>query len=342
MEPTKKKSLNLFFIFSLISLCIIGLFIIIYISAIKTPYNAYENNINTYIKQINKENLATEVFIKKGILDTQTAKTNLPKIISSLQKTKDKIQILVPSDTYKFHQISLIQGLTNNINMYVQLLNVLNNPEAMDISASRNNVKGFKEQCIKYYSQVNINKINIGLQKNTISFVDSSIYYIDQLVKIKSNQTIVISQNTDFINGIDGIFKNFQIIKTDFKAPLYSLRNNSSDSSRYDTLINLIAKNKTDLSDLKIELTKISVPEKSSSSNPLAVFEALKNNINDYGLYLDSFISALSSEKVQASYDSFDKNIADKLYTESDVKMATVIKDYNGFIEVYNGFKDIK
>jgi len=84
------------------------------------------------------------------------------------------------------------------------------------------------------------------------------------------------------------------------------------------------------------------VPKKSSESDPIAVFNTLKNSINDYNLYLDSFTTALVNEKVQASDGNIDKNIADKLYVESNVKMLKVVKDCNDFIAIYNGFKNIK
>ena len=339
MEPSEKNPINYMIIFAVICILILGVFASLYFYIIKGSYNSYENNLNVYIKEINKANISTANFTREGIIDTKLVRSNMPNIISTLQKSKDKILVLNPTDKFKFYQVSLIQGLTNNINIYAQLLNALNNPEATDITSSRNNVKNFEELCIDCYSQATTAKIKITLQKNTINFIDSSIYYLDQLVKIKKNQSISDSQNTDFINGIDETFKNFQIIKTDFKGYLYSLRNNNGN---YDDLINLISKNKTDLSNLKIDFAKISVPQKSLDSNPIVIFDTLKNTINDYDLYLDSFTYALANEKVQASGGNIDKNVADKLYTESDIKMSKLTKDYNDFVEVYNGFKDIK
>lgn len=339
MEPNEKIPINYNLILGVVCLFILAIFASYYIYIIKGSYNSYENNLNVYIKTINKANISTENFIKDGTINTQLTKSNIPNVINALQKSKDKILVLKPTDNLKFYQGSLIQGLTNNINIYTDLLNVLNNPEANDISSSRDNIKNLKEVCIACYSEAATGKIKISLQKNTVKFIDSSIYYMDQLVKIKKNQSISDSQNTDFTEGIDQTFKNFQVVKTDFKSYLYSLRNNNSN---YDDLINLIIKNKADLSSLKIDFAKISVPQKSLGSNPIAVFDKLKSAMNAYDLYLDSFTYALANEKVQASRGSIDKNVADKLYTESDIKMSLVTKDYNDFIETYNSFKDIK
>jgi len=339
MEPIEKNPVNYTFIISAICLFIIGIFIIGYIYIAKTSNNSYEYSLNVYIKAINKVNLSTKDFVKDGAIDAKMVKSNIPSIISTLQKSKDKILILTPDNKLKSSHDSLVEGLTNNINIYTQLLIMLNNPEAADINTSLDNIKNFKQGSITYYSKVLIPKIKIGLQKSTVAFIDSSIYYVDQLIKTKQNHIIEASQNVDFTNGIDEIFNNFQVVKTDFKAFLYSLRNNNGS---YDDLINIVAKNKTDLSDVKAEFAKISVPKKSSESDPIAVFNTLKNSINDYNLYLDSFTTALVNEKVQASDGNIDKNIADKLYVESNVKMLKVVKDCNDFIAIYNGFKNIK
>ena len=339
MKPSEKKSVNYTVILSVLCIFILGVFASCYAYIIRSSYNSYENSLSVYIKAINKANISTDDFMKEGTINTQMTKTNIPNIIITLQNSKDKIEVLNPSNKFKFYQASLIQGLTNNINIYVQILNVLNNPKASDIGSSRDNVKSFKEVCIDCYSKAVVGKIKVSLQKNTINFIDSYIYYLDQLVKIKRNQSILDSQNTDFVNAIDETFKNFQIIRTDFKPSLYSIRNNKSS---YDDLINLIVKNKTDLSNLKIDFAKISVPEKSQTSSPILVFDTFKNSINDYNLYLDSFVYALSNEKVQALFRNIDKNVSDKFYIESDIKMSKVTKDYNDFVEIYNGFKDIK
>ncbi|MBC8059538.1 MAG: hypothetical protein H7Y18_02620 [Clostridiaceae bacterium] len=339
MEPTQRNPVRYMIILSMIFILILGVFISGYAIIMKGYYNSYESKLNIYIKAINKANNSTTAFMKEGTLDTQTAKSNIPNIINTLQKSKDNILLLNPTDKFKFCQAALIQGLTNNINIYAQLLTVLNNPEATDLSSSRNNMKTFKDACIGSYSQACIDKIKISLQKNTVDFIDSSIYYMDQLIKIKNNQGISDSQTTDFIGGVDESFKNFQVIKTDFKSYLYSLRNNNSN---YDDLINKVFKNKTDLSKLKINLTKISVPQESKDHNPIHVFDLLKHAMNDYDLYLDSFTYALTNEKVQAALGKIEKDASDKLYIESDMKMSQVNKDYNDFIETYNSFKDIK
>jgi len=243
MEPIEKNPVNYTFIISAICLFIIGIFIIGYIYIAKTSNNSYEYSLNVYIKAINKVNLSTKDFVKDGAIDAKMVKSNIPSIISTLQKSKDKILILTPDNKLKSSHDSLVEGLTNNINIYTQLLIMLNNPEAADINTSLDNIKNFKQGSITYYSKVLIPKIKIGLQKSTVAFIDSSIYYVDQLIKTKQNHIIEASQNVDFTNGIDEIFNNFQVVKTDFKAFLYSLRNNNGS---YDDLINIVAKNKTD------------------------------------------------------------------------------------------------
>jgi hypothetical protein len=334
-----KNIIKYIVIISIIGILFFVVFFRGYLNVITTSYNPSERELNSNIVDIDKTNSIVVNFMKGQTIDTSKVREIIPSIITNLQQTKDKTSKINITDKYKSIQLSLLQGLSANINLYKQLLNILNNPNAHDIGASRDNLKKFKEDCISSYSQASKYRVKVGLQQNVVQFVDSSIYYVEELVKLQKNQTIINSQNTDFITGVDSVLKNFQELKTDYKDSIQAVRKGTSN---YDEVINLISKNKTDLSNLEIDFAKISIPPKNQTSNPVDIFNFFKSTLDDYSSYLDSFTYAVANEKAQASTNSIDTSLLNKLYSDANLKMSDVTTNYNNFIQSYNSFKDLK
>lgn len=329
------------YIVGFFSLCIVfaGVFWFCYSYIINDSYNDYESKVSKIIVTINKSNSTTATLMKGSTIDTDKTKKSLSGITSTLQKQKDSISSLIPTSKYASSNSSLLQGITSNMNFYGQLLSVLNNPNGSDIATSLDNLNRLKTDTEKFYNEASVYNIKMGLSANTTKFMDSAIAYVTQLSKLEQNQAITNSQINDFTKAMDDGFKRFQSIKTDYKAEVLNIR---AGLGTYDDLITKVADNKTALETLKIDLAKISIPSKNDKTNPLDIFNSLRNSLNDYDTYLDSFSYALSNEKAQTSKGDSKNDSLSKLYTTADLNIAKVITDYNNFVQQYNNFKNSK
>ncbi len=331
-------------ILAVILVVIVSLIVVIFLAGYlyihNNSYNSYSKSLNKCIKTINTSNATAATLLYGQSIDTEKSKRTLPKIIDILQKTEVKIKALPARNQYKSYQASLTQGINSNINIYTQLLSILSNPEAFDIGGSRDNLKHLKDTTINFYSQASAGNIDISLPQNSIKYIDSSIYYVEQLVKLKNNQDINYSETLDFTYAVDAIFKRFLVIKTDFGNIVYTAR---SGQRSYDEILKVLDTNKNSIMDIKIDYDKISVPPNSDTIRPIVIYNSLETTLNDYSSYIDSFTYALTAEKCKVSTNkNINKNVLDKLYIESNLKLATVTNDYNNFVQIYNTYKNPK
>lgn len=340
-QQQEKKKGPLIYIIWICSICVIfvGAFWACYSYVMNDSYSDYETKVNKSITAINKANSGTAILIKSSTIDTEKTPQGLSAIINGLQTQKDAVSALTPTDKYKSPNASLIQGITSNMGFYSQLSSVLKNPNSSDIATSLDNLSRLKSDTVNFYKEASVNRLQVSLTSDTNKFMDNSIAYVNQLVKLQKNQEITSSQLTDFIKAMDDSFKNFQSIKTDYKAEVLNIR---AGLGSYDALINEISDNKNKLANLKVDLAKASIPSKTGKYNPLDIFNSLKGSLDDYDSYLDAFTYALANEKAQASNGKIDNDAMAKLYTTADSKMSKVVTDYNSFVQSYNNFKTSK
>ena len=340
-QQQEKKTGPLKYIVGILGICVmfVGVFWACYTYIMNDSYSDYETKASKSITAINKSNIGAAVLIKSSTIDPEKSKKGLSAIINGLQTQKDFLSTLTPMDKYKSPNASLLQGVTSNMGFYTQLASVLNNPNGSDIAASLDNLTRLKNDTMKFYKEASAYKLQIALNSDANKFMDNSIAYVNQLVKLQKNQEITNSQLNDFIKGMDDNFKKFQDIKTDYKAGVLNIR---AGLGSYDALINEISDNKNKLANLKVNLATLSIPSKTGKYNPLDLFNSLKGAMDDYDAYLDAFTYSLANEKAQASTGNIDSDAMAKLYTTADTKMNKVVTDYNDFVQAYNNFKTTK
>lgn len=338
VTSNKKKKNNTAFKVVTIVLSIIILITAVFLSTYyffsKKSYTSYEKNLNSTLKDITKINESMNSFIDGQTIDSNKTKLDLPEKINSLVKHQHKIEQLNPTDKYIKTQETLLQGLTNNILTYKQIIAILNNPEGTDLDISLNNLNNYKEKCITSYSSISNKKLTITLPIESTKFINNTSYFTNQLIKLKKDKDILQSQNNDFINSLNNILSKFISIKTNFYPYVINARNNIGT---YDDAIDLANKNKTQLQSIKKDFANITVPAKTGT-----VYNALKKLIEDYDLYIQNFIFDVTNEKAQPADNKLDKKTADTIYINSNTKLEETNKDYENFNKLFKEFKQSK
>ncbi len=95
-----------------------------------------------------------------------------------------------PTSKYKKDIENLSSGLDKNLLIYRQTLAILNNPSGNDVGTSVENLKTFRDDCMNFYSLVDINNIEIVLPETSLVFIDNVLNYSYSAVMIKKETDI--------------------------------------------------------------------------------------------------------------------------------------------------------
>lgn len=334
-KPKKNMNKPIIIVLSILAFLLIaaGIFLGTYYFLIDRTSNGYEASIKDLSEKINTTNKSVSSFNKEdqSAVDPDKARKGLEEKIQVLNDSKTKLQGLVPTDKYKNEHEALINGLNNNILIYRQISAFLANVNGNDIEASGENLKKYKDDCVKYYTTASSSTLlKISLPKESLTFIDNTLKYINEVAAVQKEKEITKSQNTEFVNNIDDILSNFNGIKADLSTQVSSARGSGGN---LDSIITLANRYRDDLSYLKQQLSNLSVP-----SEALSTYNLLKNTFEDYDLYLQSIVFAVNNEKLLGASSSPDK--LKELYSSSDTKFSEVIKDYDSFLKKYTDFKD--
>ena len=186
---TRKNTYKIILFLSIIMLSI-GIFLISYYSSITKVYNSYKTTLTTSINGINDANGNVSQFNSNQTIDVGYAKIQLPKIINELSVFKDDLLNSEPTTKYKNDNDNLKSGLDKNLLIYRQTLAILNNPSGGDIETSMENLKTYRNDCINFYSLIDVHNASISLPKISLSFIDNVLDYSDTAVMIKKETDI--------------------------------------------------------------------------------------------------------------------------------------------------------
>jgi hypothetical protein len=312
-------------------LIIIFIFVFSYYSFINTTDKGYEKNIRANIKNINEINNSVVSCIKGQSIDAEKSRKELPEKTSSLLNIKNTITTLSPTEKHAKSHEYLVNGLTNNIHIYEQIVSILNNPESNDIDKSLEALKKYKNACMQNYSLFHIKTAEITLSENTLKYINNCTYYVDELVNLKKDREIRKSQYTDFVNEMDEILSSFIEIKMDFS---YFKDKIDNKSMTYENALSEIDKIKTEFVEIKNQFSKITVPSKGISS-----YNLLLKTFDNYYSYLQNYRYALSTESTEV-FNNTSKKKLDSLYIEAGLNYKIMNTTYNEFIQTYSYFKE--
>jgi hypothetical protein len=294
----------------------------------------YENAIVKYLNNINSTNLSVISLIKGQTIDTDAAKKSLPAKIDQLIKDKDALQQLQPIDSYKKVHQSLIAGLQNNINVYRQINAILVSPQSPDLESSSANIEKYKNDCMNYYSLTVFKTAQIVLPGKCLTFINNSIGYVNELIRIKKAIEIKVSQNSDFDTNVDTILNEFQPLMIDFNVYAIKARNGLG---KYDDILNMIDSTKLSFNNVTNDFSKLTVPPEA-----IPIYNSLNSTFTNFDLYLNNFRYALTNEQNKANGVALDKNSIDSLYSIPLKNFADMYTNYNGFVKLYEDFKNSK
>jgi hypothetical protein len=310
----------------------IGIFLASYYSSINKVYDSYKT---TFVSNANRVNEINKNIGKLNInqtIDVDYTKEQLPNIIKDLSKLRDDLSNSNPSPKYKKNYENLKSGLDKNLLIYRQTLSILNNPSGKDVEISAKNLNTYKNDCMNFYSLIDIHNVKVELPKSALTFIDNILNYSYSAVMIKKETDIKLQQNLDFISKMDGLFNDFTDTKTNFYS--YTIKVRKKEMS-HDDLLSLVDNNFTKLDTTKNNFKNLSIPPSS-----IPTYEAFKALLDIYESYLKDFKLALISEKVQALGSVVDTATLDAFYTSSNAKFGEVENYYNDFNKVYIELKN--
>jgi len=329
--PHKKKIFRIILFLSII-ITSIGIFLASYYLSVNNVYSSYKTTLVANINGINDVNKNVSQFNSNQTIDVDYAKKQLPNIINDLSVFKDNLLNSDPTTKYKKDTENLKSGLDKNLLIYKQTLAILNNPSASGIETSMQNLKTSRNDCINFYSLVDIHNTSISLPKISLTFIDNVLNYSYSAVIAKEATTIKSQQSEDFISEIDGIFADFLDTKINFHS--YVIRVRKKEMS-YDALSSLVDDDFEKLSKIQTIFINLSVPPSAIPS-----YESFKSLLDNQENYLSNFKLALTSENVQTSNAVIDSSTLDALYSSSNSLFNEVVSSYNAFVKVYAQLKN--
>ncbi|MGH4140460.1 hypothetical protein [Clostridium sp.] len=309
----------------------IGIFLATYYSSINKAYGSYETILLTNINHINEVNKNIAQFNSLQTIDVKYAKDQLPNIIKNLSTFRYDLSNSQPSAKYREDHENLKSGLDNNILIYRQALAILNNPSGPDVAEFSTNLKTYRNDCMNFYSTINIKNIRIDLPPTTLSFIDNVLNDSYKSLRMKREDDIKSQQNQEFISKIDDLSKNFLDVKINYSSYVLKVRKKSMS---YDELLLLVDNNFTKLSKIQTDFKNLSIP-----ASTLPTYEAFRPLLDMYENYLRDFKLALTSEKIQALSVAVAPSVLDALYDSSNIKFNELENFYNRFVKVFTQLK---
>lgn len=332
IENTKnEKIIFKIIIFLSIIIAFIGIFLASYYSSVNNLYDSYQTTLVTNIKGINAVNKNIAQFNSLQTIDVKYAKEQLPNIIKSLSTIRVNLANLQPSSKYKKDHENLKSGLDNNLLIYRQAIVILMDPLGPDVDEFSANLKTYRDDCMNFYSLININNTKIGLPQTTLTFIDNVLNDSYKAFMINKEEDIKLQQNQEFISKVDILSQSFLDIKINYYSDVLKARKKDS----YDDLFSLADENLIKLNTLRTNFKNLSIPP-----STMVTYEALRLSLDMYDSYLRDFKLALTSEKIRALSIAVDPSVLDNLYTTSNVSFQETQNSYNRFLKVFIALKN--
>ena len=310
----------------------IGIFLTSYYSSINKAYSSYKTTLVANINGINDANKNVSQFNSDLTIDVDYAKQQLPIIIKDLANLRNTLASSQPTTKYIKDHENLLSALDKNLLIYRQTLAILNNPSGSDVGRSVEDLKTFRNDCISFYSLVDINNVEISLPKTSLAFIDNVLNYSYSAVMVRKETDFKFEQNKEFISKLDVLSAEFITTKTNFYS--YVLKVRKKDMS-YDNLLSLVDDDFAKLGEVQTSFKNLSVPDSAIPS-----YESFKTLLDDNENYLRDFKLALTSEKVQTLKAAVDPSILDSLYASSNTLFIEVEGSNNNFNKDYTQLKN--
>lgn len=280
----------------------------------------YETQITKHIESINSINCQTSVFINNSSIYTTNIKSKLPGIISKLTQEEKSIENLKADTKYTTVQSYLLNGLCSNINIYSQILGIINNPNGNDMSVSLKNLNNYRNECENYYKKVKIKSTCPSLTKEAVAFIKNTVSYTGELI---NTHEVSNTFDSDYENKIKDLDSNIHGLLEYHDTYIKKAR---LKTMSYDDVLAMINAEQETLKSINNEFINSSVPEYYESSSIL-----FKKTIDDLSAYFAEITRAVKSEKSMAASGKINITKADALYDKSHELYNTAYNDYTSY-----------
>lgn len=334
IATSKKRKIFKILLFPSIIILAIGIFLVSYYTSINKVYDSYKVTLVTNINSINDINKNIAQFNSNQTIDVAYAKEQLPIIIKDLSALKDNLSNSAPTSKYKEDHENLSLGLDKNLLIYRQTLAILNNPSGGDVGTSVDNLKAYRNDCMNFYSLIDVNDVKVTLPETSLVFIDNVLDYSYSAVMIKKETDIKSEQNDAFISEIDGLSTSFLDSRTNFYSYVTKVR--EKDMS-YDDVLSLVDDDFAKLNQIQTSFKSLSVPPTS-----ITTYESFKLLLDNYEDYLTDFKVAITSEKIQSLSAVAAPSSLDALYTSSNLLFTKVQSSNDDFNKIYTQSKTTK
>ncbi len=315
----KKKTLV---ISSIVILTLAGLFFCIYYYFIGANNSSYEKSIKSYITKINKINEDINTYSANRNLNLDKINATMNKeVIDNLIQYKNEVTKLNPPEKYKDKQKYLKEGLENNIMIYKQCISIVNNPNNIGLDKAIDSLKKYRENTESNYELVKDKSFNIEFPSTLNSFIDMVMDFANTSIEKQKEEKVKESQNLQFKNSLELAKQKFEdlLSKNNYDENIKRIR---EGNRVFEPVLNSINKDLEDLSNIKISLSDISIPEKGK-----APFDSLHSLLKDYELYLQNLNTIVTIENNNPDEYMENENIQ-KDYEKVNTSLEEILSKY--------------
>jgi hypothetical protein len=287
--------------------------------------------LSSFVSDIQHFNSCTSKIVSGQTIDKKEAILMLPQTINSLKTIYKGTLNLKTDKKYQLYFNNLRLGINNNIDIYTNMMYVINNPMGKDVPYVMTNIKKQIILCNSHYSTIKLKNGDFKLPKNVNLFISSLNNYVESFVINSKQNEVVNITNSQYEDSIFNFWSSFNSIKTNLNYYAELARKNKIS---YDNAIGKAQQNLDSFNKLEQTFSKISVPEDNYEA-----FTEMNNILSMYGSYVNEFIIALNKENENIKNNNFDYN---SIYTVSNKKYNDMINAIKNYDNKYNYYGDKK
>lgn len=318
----KKK---LIIISSIVVLTLIGLFFCVYYYFIGKTHSNYEKSVDNYITKINNLNENINSYSANGNLNLNKINLSLSKdYIEALIQYKNDITKLNPPEKYKDKQKHLVEGLENNIMIYKQCISIVNNPNNINLDKAIESLKKYRNNTEKSYGLLKDTSFKIKFPNGLNSFIDMVINFGNASIQKQKQDSIKESQVVQFKNALELNKEKLKDLlnKNNYDENIKRIR---EGNRVFEPVLNSINKDIETLSNIKVSLADIPIPEKGKT-----LFHSFQHLLKEYELYLQNLNFLVTEENKDPDKYMEDENMQNN-YENLNKSIKEILNRYNEF-----------
>lgn len=323
----KEKLSILFKNHKILVISIISLLLILSFSLFFIIYNSDSNRATRTLRSIGNELNYVNGSLESGIKDLTIDTTkSYDLLVSGSNRLKELLNTTSKVEDIDAEIASIKNDLNNALNstitLYDNCIYILSNPKDVKSSTDLDNFNVLKENCLKDYSILAQNKIDIDFSNNTLQFFNNTYNYLNTVIKVNRDSEFQNTQQREFFLQLDSFNSDFNSLNEDLMPAINKIREDKRD---LQVIVEDLYSKEHSYETLKSKIVSMSIPD-----GCMDIYDALDEYLNMYYIYLKSIKEAVIYEKTCSDIDKFSKEI-NKNYKNSSSKRDDVINAYSNY-----------